>query len=60
MRKRNYKVYADIGINRPVLVPRLVVLDTGAGPSFIRASELRPEDLRQVVMRKLPGIQDAN
>lgn len=60
MSMRNYKVYADIGINRPLLVQRVAVLDTGAQPNFIKISELRPEDLRHVVMKELPDIRDAD
>lgn len=38
--KRNYKVYADIGITKSLIRRALPMLDREAGPNFIRRSEL--------------------
>ncbi|CAN8076123.1 unnamed protein product [Agarophyton chilense] len=58
--KRDYKVYADIGSDRNLLSRRLTILDTGAGPNFIRESELGPADLERIRYGPLPDIRDAN
>lgn len=49
LKKRNYKVYADLGRNASVMTRHLTVLDTGAGPNVIRRDVL-PEG---VTVRKL-------
>lgn len=58
MAKRNYKVYAEVGAQAQHIKRALFVLDTGAGPNFVRKSEL-PE---QTVIRQGPHIEicDAN
>lgn len=48
MAKHNYKVYSNDVSSRNLLVRRLAVLDTGAGPSFIRVYELRPDERLRV------------
>ncbi|CAN8076114.1 unnamed protein product [Agarophyton chilense] len=58
--KRNYKVYTDIGLDKDLLTRLLTVLDTGAGPNFIRISELGPIDQEQIRYGPLPDIEDAN
>ncbi|CAN8069585.1 unnamed protein product [Agarophyton chilense] len=58
--KRNYKVYADIGSDRNLLSRRLTILDTGAGPNFLRESELAPADLERIRYGPLRDIRDAN
>ena len=40
LRKRNYKVYADIGLSTEAMTRRLSILDTGAGPNVIRRSDV--------------------
>lgn len=35
------------------------MLGTAAGQNFIRTSKVRPEDLPQVIIKKLPAIRDA-
>ena len=59
MKKRNYKVYADVGQGRTILTRKLSVLDTGAGPNFIRASEL-PPGVDKPRYGPLPNISDAD
>ena len=55
MRKRNFIVYADIGVT-----PRkLSVVDTGAGPNFIRKDEL-PLGVDVIRHGPLPNVADAN
>ena len=56
--RRNYKVYADIGTQRNVLSRVLSVLDTGAGPNFIRRSMLPPG--APVRQGPLPSVSDVN
>ena len=60
MAKRNYKVYADIGSNRYLLCRKLAILDTGAGPNFIRISELDPDWKERIRHGPLPCVNDAN
>ncbi len=58
--RHKYKVYPFVGPDRHRLARKLVVLDTGAGPNFIRATELPAEVCRNVTARPLPDIRDAN
>ena len=58
--KRNYKVYANIGHDKNLLVRKLAVLDTGAGPNFVRATELEPGYRSKLRYGPLPRITDAN
>ncbi|CAN8072774.1 unnamed protein product [Agarophyton chilense] len=60
MQKRNYKVYADIGLDKELLTRRLTVLDTGAGPNFIRMPELGPTNQERTRYGPLQDIRDAN
>lgn len=60
MARRNYKVYADIGSSKSLLSRRLAVLDTGAGPNFIRLSELQSDEQARIQEACLPDIRDAN
>ena len=60
MRKRNFKVYADIGDSPTRLLRTLSVLDTGAGPNFIGKNALPAEDLTPLSYGPLPDIADAN
>lgn len=60
MAKRNFKVYADVGPSTSLLSRKLAVLDTGAGPNFIRKSELLPGYETHVRYGPLPHISDAN
>lgn len=43
MARRNYKVYSFIGQDRQRLGRKIVVLNTGPGPDFIRATELQSD-----------------
>ena len=59
--RRNYKVYADLGISTRVTTRHLSVLDTGAGSSFIRRSDLPPNaDKRIVKLDAKMRVRDAN
>ena len=58
--KRNYKVYAHVGHDTNLLVRKLAILDTGAGPNFIRVSELTPGYRSKIRYGPLPHITDAN
>ena len=58
MRKRNFKVYAEIGVT-PLLARKLSVVDTGAGPNFIRKDEL-PLGVDVIRHGPLPNVADAN
>ena len=60
MSKRNYKVYADLGPDRYQLRGILSVVDTGAGPNFIRFSELPPGISNEIRHGPLPDICDMN
>lgn len=60
MARRNYKVYADIGSSKSILSRRLAVLDTGAGPNFIRFSELQSDERVRIQEACLSDIRDAN
>ena len=60
MTKRNFKVYADIGDSPTRLLRTLSVLDTGAGPNFIRKNALPAGDLTPLSYGPLPDIADAN
>ncbi|PXF42205.1 hypothetical protein BWQ96_08073 [Gracilariopsis chorda] len=60
MARRNYKVYADIGSSKSLLSRRLAVLDTGAGPNFIRLYELQSDERSRIQEACLPDIRDAN
>lgn len=42
MANRNYKVYADLGLNTDFIVIFLTVLDTGANPNFVLESFVTP------------------
>ena len=57
--RRNYKVYTDIGSSTSTIRRILSILDTGAGPNFIRSDELNGIE---AVIRQgpLPDICDAN
>ena len=61
MAKRNYKIHADIGITRRATRKFVAVLDTGAGPSFIRRDVL-PDDIGAIIRKDptAPKIIDAN
>ena len=59
MTKRNFKVYADIGDSPTRLLRTLSVLDTGAGPYFIRKNPLPAGDLTPISYGPLPDIADA-
>ena len=48
MAKRNYKIAAYLGLTRRAMKRFIVVLDTGAGSSFIRTSALSP-DLQKLI-----------
>ena len=60
MAKRNYKVYASIGFSTRLVVRKLSVMDTGAGPNFIRKSELPDGKIREIRKTPLPEVTDAN
>ena len=59
MRKRNFKVYADIGVTPHLLARKLSVVDIGAGPNFIRKDEL-PSGVDVIRHGPLPNVADAN
>ena len=59
MAKRNYKVYTQVGTNRNILERLLAVLDSGAGPNFIRESDL-PHGVTRLRYGPLPNVADAN
>ena len=58
--KRNYKFYADFGLGLHLLVKKLTVLDTGAGPNFVRKDELPPNYMQKLRPAPLLKICDAN
>ena len=59
--KRNYKVHAYLGITARATTQYVVILDTGAGSSFIRHSSLPPgADKRIKPLRSSVKIKDAN
>ena len=60
MARRNYKVYANIGVTVPLMQRMLAILDTGAGPNFIRRSELPKGSEAFMASGPLPNICDAN
>ena len=60
MAKRNYKCYADFGLGLHFLVKKLTVLDTGAGPNFVRKDELPPKYTQKLRPAPLLKICDAN
>lgn len=60
MTKRNYKVYADLGLDPYRMFRVLTILDTGAGPNFVRQAELLDELDRYIRHGPLPEIFDAN
>ena len=59
--RTNYKVHANLGITTKAMRRFAVVVDTGAGSSFIRKSALAPgmEKLIKPIMAGVP-IKDAN
>ena len=59
MRKRNFEVYADIGVGPNLLARKHSVVDTGAGPNFIRKDEL-PLGVDVIRHGPLPNVADAN
>ena len=60
MAKRNYKVYADLGLNASLQAKKLTILDSGAGPNFIRKSELPLGFEDRIKYGPLPSVNDAN
>jgi len=61
MAKRNYKIHADIGITRRFTKRFVAVLDTGAGPSFIKRNVL-PHGINHLLRKSTSEtkIVDAN
>ena len=59
MAKRNYKVDTQVGTSRNTLERLLAVLDSGAGPNFIRDSDL-PHGVTRHRYGPLPNVADAN
>ena len=60
MARRNYKVYADLGLTPEFLAKQLAVLDTGAGPNFIHKDALPLGYERFLKQGPPPNIVDAN
>ena len=60
MKKRNYKVYADVGIDEYNMHRKVSILDTGAGPNFIRRDELPEVTWAKIRQAALPDVCDAN
>ena len=60
MAKRNYKVYTELGFEPSLLARKLTILDSGAGPNFIRKSELPPGFEDRIKFGPLPSVNDAN
>ena len=60
MAKRNYKIYADIGLQKQLLAKKVAVLDTGAGPNCVRESDLPPGYEASMRYGPVPNIGDAN
>lgn len=58
MDRWNYKLYADIGMDRYRLNSFLTILDTGAGPNFIRQNELPAEGESRIAQTAIPEICD--
>ena len=58
--RRSYKVYASFGLNPKLLVRQLSVLDTGAGPNFIRADVLPKGYSSLLAKGPMPSVADAN
>lgn len=59
MSRRNYKVYADMGITSRSTLRVCAVLDTGAGPNFVHRDKL-PKGHAQIRRGETPLINDAN
>lgn len=60
MLRGNYKVYADLGPEKQRIEPVLAILDTGAGPNFIRRSEF-PEGMEDhLKFGSVTEVCDAN
>jgi len=61
LREEHYVVLGSVGTDRRSLKPMRIVMDTGSGPSVIRASALPPHWRRYVEsVGEDPGLADAN
>lgn len=60
MTKHNRKMYADLGLDSSRMFRVLTVLNTGAGPNFIRQTEISPEVEKN--LKRAPPLEkyDAN
>ena len=58
--RRNYKVYADLGISTSILVRQLTILDTGQAPISYLSTRSRPGWEALVIPGAIPTIADAN
>ena len=61
MTRQNHRVYAYVGLNPRAMIRKFVVLDTGAGSSFIQ-KDMLPSEVRAKLHppRGLANIRDAN
>ena len=55
VRKTNYKVNVSVGKSSKVMIPKVAVLDTGAGPNLVCAQHLPSEWMRFITQVKTPG-----
>lgn len=58
--KQNYKISADLGSNSRLLFRNLSILDTGAGPNFLRINVLPSGRERMIEPTVLPSFNDSN
>ena len=58
--RRNYKVYADLGLSPSILVRHLTILETRAGSNFLRVDTLPLRWEALVIQGEIPTIADAN
>ena len=58
--RRNYKVYADLGLTIAILLRQLTILDMGAGSNFVRADTLPPGWESLMIPGEVTTIADEN
>ena len=58
--RRNYKVYADLGLTTSITVRQLTILDTGAGSNFVRTDTLPKGWESLLEPGEIPTFADAN
>ena len=58
--RRNYKVYADLGLTTSIIVRSFTILDTGAGSNFVRTDTLPKGWESLLEPGEIPTIADGN